>query len=343
MKKFLTTISVALASTALCASIVYAASLHNVTGTLGGVEGDLFELDGAMIFDSIRVGAQGVGGVTFFNGTIINETTTSSGADIPVTFGDNVRIDGTLYRGTTAGPGDDFPIKLNDDILVYGNLEVVDGNTVDFDGSTITGLSTADLSDAASIAMLGEGETIGANWVNNQFPWSAAEVADVTRTIQLPFGTIYSDANGTPAVITAATIPNLNYVANQGLFIEYAAAETTDIGTQFVVPSDYASGGVFKVMVDTAGDLVVDANLDFAVAISQSADTAIWDTDMDDEDPIDIPDNAGTPDVVTLVPTDQADISANDTIFLNLFPDTYAAGEPNLEIYGLWFEYQAIQ
>ncbi|MBU1148832.1 hypothetical protein KKI23_01945, partial [Patescibacteria group bacterium] len=286
---------------------------------------------------------QSVGGVTFFNGTIINETTTDAGGDIAVTFGDNVRIDGTLYRGATAGPGDDYPLKLNDDVRIFGNLEIDNGATIDFDGSTITGLSSDDLSDLDSVAMLGEVETITANWVNTLNPWSAAEVADVTRTIPLPFGTLFSDANGTPTVITAVTTPNLNYVANQGLFIEYAAAETTDIGGQLVVPSDYASGGVFKVMVDTAGDLAVDANLDFAVAISQTADTAVWDTDMDDEDPVDVPDNAGTPDLVTLTPTDQADISAGDTIFFNLFPDTYAGGETNLEIYGVWFEYQAIQ
>ncbi|MFH1598261.1 MAG: hypothetical protein ABIB97_04310 [Patescibacteria group bacterium] len=350
MKKLLTTLSVIVASTALCAGIVLAASSYNVTSTLGGVAGDYFDVDGTMTFDSVKVGAQGVGGVTFFNGTIINETTTAGGADIPVTFGDNVRIDGTLYRGATAGPGDDYPLKLNDDVRFFGNIELDDGGTIDFaassvdlTGSTVTGLASTSLSDIDSLAMLAEAETITANWINTANPWSAAEVADVTRTIQLPFATLYSDADDTPTVLTALTTPNLSYAANQGLFIEYAAGEATDLGTQFVVPSDYASGGIFKVMVDTAGDLVVDANLDFQVAISQTADTAAWDTDMDDEDPVDVPDNAGSPDVVTLTPTDQSDISANDTIFFNLFPDTYAAGEPNLEIFGVWFEYEAVQ
>lgn len=62
-------------------------------------------------FDSIYVGKQDEGGVTFFNGTIINSTTTSSGGDIAVTFGDNVRIDGEIFRTEVGG---DNPIKLAD-------------------------------------------------------------------------------------------------------------------------------------------------------------------------------------------------------------------------------------
>lgn len=73
---------------------------------------------------SLKVGQQGVGGVTFFNGTIINQTTADEGADIPVTFGDNVRIDGTLFRGATPGPGDGMPVKIDDGLKVLGNLTV---------------------------------------------------------------------------------------------------------------------------------------------------------------------------------------------------------------------------
>ena len=64
---------------------------------------------------ALKVGSQGVGGVTFFNGTIVNETTDSdTGADMPVTFGDNVRIDGAIYRTETGG---DYPIKLADSMI----------------------------------------------------------------------------------------------------------------------------------------------------------------------------------------------------------------------------------
>ena len=98
--------------------------------------------------NGVKIGQQGTGGVTFFNGTIVNKTTTDAGADIPVTFGDNVRIDGELWRGEDSGPGD-MPVKVNDDLLVYGNLELRDNvsQTNDFDGVVKAGVrynATAD-------------------------------------------------------------------------------------------------------------------------------------------------------------------------------------------------------
>ena len=77
-------------------------------------------------FDSVYVGKQDVGGVTFFNGTIVNSTT-NDGADNPVTFGDNVRIDGEIYR--TEKGGDD-PLKMSDTVIPTMD------NTNDFGSST---------------------------------------------------------------------------------------------------------------------------------------------------------------------------------------------------------------
>ena len=64
-------------------------------------------------FDSIYIGKQGVGGVTFFNGTIVNATTTD-GAGNPVTFGDDVRIDGEIWRIEKGG---DHPLKISDHVI----------------------------------------------------------------------------------------------------------------------------------------------------------------------------------------------------------------------------------
>lgn len=102
MKKTLVIIMVSIASIALTAGIVKAAS---------------------GVFDSLTVGKQGVGGVTYFNGTIINNTTTG-GVDNPVTLGDNVRIDGRVYRGATAGTSDKLPFIVNDNMEVIGTLTV---------------------------------------------------------------------------------------------------------------------------------------------------------------------------------------------------------------------------
>lgn len=74
--------------------------------------------------NSLKVGQQGIGGVTYFNGTIINETTGNGGTDNPITFGDNVRIDGRVYRGATAGTGDTMPFIVNDNMEITGTLTV---------------------------------------------------------------------------------------------------------------------------------------------------------------------------------------------------------------------------
>ena len=88
-----------------------------------------FKGQGTFEVDALKVGNQGTGGVTAFNGTIINNTTGTDGSDQPVTFGDNVRIDGRVYRGSIAGTDDDKPFIINDNAEIAGTLEV-GGNTV---------------------------------------------------------------------------------------------------------------------------------------------------------------------------------------------------------------------
>jgi len=115
-------ICIAIASIALTAGIVKAAGLT---------------------VDSLTVGKQGVGGVTYFNGTIINKTTGAGGVNNPVTFGDNVRIDGDVYRGSTAGTSDSLPFKINDNVQILGSLTLggtLPASSVSYSNST-SGLS----------------------------------------------------------------------------------------------------------------------------------------------------------------------------------------------------------
>jgi len=115
-----------------------------------------------MTADWLRVGTQGEGGVTYFNGTIINETTGDNDADNPVTFGDNVRIDGRVYRGAIAGTADTLPFIVNDNMEVTGTLTVaglsgdgVVGTTNIADSAVTTAkiadgtIATADIADNA--------------------------------------------------------------------------------------------------------------------------------------------------------------------------------------------------
>lgn len=119
-----------------------------------------------MTADWLRVGAQGEGGVTFFNGTIINETTGEGGANNPVTFGDNVRIDGRVYRGATAGTSDALPFIVNDNMEVTGTLSVGNVTATGFTGSGI--VSSDNLaSDAVTSEKITDGTIATADLADN--------------------------------------------------------------------------------------------------------------------------------------------------------------------------------
>lgn len=89
-----------------------------------------FAGQGKVTFDSIQVGQAGVGGVTYFNGSILNNTKNAKGADNPVTIADNLRIDGKVYRGATTGPNDDKPFVIDDNVVINGTLSIGKGATV---------------------------------------------------------------------------------------------------------------------------------------------------------------------------------------------------------------------
>jgi len=97
-------------------------------------------IDDALQVNSLKVGQQGEGGVTYFNGTIINETTGEDDVNNPVTFGDNVRIDGRVYRGATAGTTDSLPFIINDNVEVAGSLTATSLSTDSINLTTLDNL-----------------------------------------------------------------------------------------------------------------------------------------------------------------------------------------------------------
>ncbi len=162
MKKRKVFYSLAVAGVSLitCVGIVYAAT-YDVTSLLGGTDGDFFDVQGTMMFDSIKVGRQGEGGVTFFNGTIINNTTGEGDSDIPVTFGDNVRIDGRVWRGATSGTDDGSPFIVLDDMEVVGFLTI--GSLASANVITSTNIADGEVAtaDLADDAVTQTGQSIG--------------------------------------------------------------------------------------------------------------------------------------------------------------------------------------
>src|SRR3989339_294034 len=99
-------------------------------------------------FNSVYIGKQGTGGVTFFNGTIVNSTKGTNNSNNPVTFGDDVRIDGQIYRTEVGGSNN---LKLADSIqpqttntysLGTSALQMKDGY---FAGALTAGTITTDV------------------------------------------------------------------------------------------------------------------------------------------------------------------------------------------------------
>ena len=119
--RYTTAVAGSLIATFIFASISYAATI-NVTTKLDGSSGDFFDLTGSTLeVGSLKVGEQGIGGVTFFNGSIINNTTDTYGNDLPVTVSDNLRVDGSIQRGHNQS-GDTWGVKIDDDATVFGDL-----------------------------------------------------------------------------------------------------------------------------------------------------------------------------------------------------------------------------
>ena len=214
MKRSLVTLIVILASTFLSVGIVMAAT-RNITGTLGGATGDTFQLSGTIAVNSLKVGAQGTGGVTYFNGSIVNNTTTS-GADNPVTFGDNVRIDGRIYRGATPGTSDSLPLLINDNLEVAGSLTIASlasSGVITSANIADSAITSAKITDGTiATADLADGAVTSAKIIDGAI--AAADLADSSVTsVKINDGTVatgdLADDSVTPAKINGTGGANL--------------------------------------------------------------------------------------------------------------------------------------
>ncbi len=196
---------------------------------------------------SVRIGSQGSGGVTFFNGTIINETTNvDTGAEQPVTFGDDVRIDGRIWRGENAGPGlnDDRELIVNDDMEITGDLTVgglVGTGIVDSDNILNATIATADLADnAITSAKIANGTIATTNLADDAI--TSAKIANGTIAT-----TNLADDAITSAKIINGTITGSDISSSADLNVDTITA-TGDI-TQ-----DLEDHGAVKAMIYVPAD-----------------------------------------------------------------------------------------
>lgn len=129
-----------------------------------GVANAIQTFDDAIAVPSLHVGSQGLGGATFFNGTITNNTTDDDGDGLPVTFGDDVRIDGAIQRGNNSD-ADVWPVKVNDDLTVYGSI---DADSITWDAKySAYSISPFDFTNLPDDVTIEETENDGYMLVNN--------------------------------------------------------------------------------------------------------------------------------------------------------------------------------
>ncbi|MBU1167901.1 hypothetical protein KKC60_05880 [Patescibacteria group bacterium] len=240
----------------LVGGVAMAASERNITSLLGGVDGDFFNVDGTMMMDSVKIGRQGEGGVTFFNGTIVNNTTNDS-VDNPVTFGDNVRIDGRIWRGATSGPEaadveTQMPVIINDDFTVLGDATFTSGRTVDFTGATTTGLTAAAYKQVGGTAFQPEDPNVTAYTFANGY---------LTPVNAAGFATSY---------VTSVDFTDDRII--DGFQVRgYDDSATTEMTVElYKVKSDYSAERVAQV---TSGDAASGGNVTFSTTMDTTLDT----------------------------------------------------------------------
>ena len=203
---------------------------------------------------SIKVGSQGVGGVTFFNGTIVNQTTDSSGNGVAVTFGDDVRIDGTIFR--TEGGGDN-PLKVGDTIIPdLPNTYSLGTSSYLFKDGYFSGTVTTGTLAATSLS--GTGIVSSANITDGAV--ATGDLADgAVTSAKITDGTIatgdLADSSITSAKITDGTIAAGDLASSS-----VTSAKITD-GT--IVTADLADSTVTSAKITdgtiAAGDIASDA------------------------------------------------------------------------------------
>ncbi|MFH2105140.1 MAG: hypothetical protein ABII72_02790 [Parcubacteria group bacterium] len=197
-------------------------------------------------FDSIYVGKQGVGGVTFFNGTIINNTTDDDSNNLPITFGDDVRIDGELYRTEAGGEN---PLKIAD------SLRPQTDNTYDLGAADFTFKNAYFSGTVTTAALTGSGIISSDNILDGTI--ATVDLADsiITSAKILNRTITGSDIN------TSANL-NINTLTTTGNISTSGTVDGVDVST---ISSTYLplAGGALTGDVDQniAADGIVKSSL----------------------------------------------------------------------------------
>lgn len=132
----------------------------------------------------ITIGEQGSGGVTYYNGTIVNNTTDSDGNENPVTVGDEMRIDSTIFRVEEGGT---YPVKFGDTVVpAIGNTYSLGSSAFGWKDLYMNGSAMQDRSSAgflkAAATVTETGTTLARSVENVNDQTATIEVAHTNGT-----------------------------------------------------------------------------------------------------------------------------------------------------------------
>lgn len=235
------TVVVVVLSTFLSVGIVDAATGRNITKSLGGVAGEIFNLDGTLIVKSLNVL-----GVTHLNGTIVH-----SGKDKPVTIGDDLRVEGVLFRGAVPGSSDNKPVVVNDGMRIKGNLAVEGDIKYDNAASGLSATTVEGAIDEMGVGLselllkkgeVAEGTLPTTTWKGHRYSYgTAADPALESTEITLTFtptgannGTFIStplyafDVNGSSNGCGASGTFNGNYEIVENMMFAYVTSSAAN-------------------------------------------------------------------------------------------------------------------
>lgn len=157
----------------------------------------------------------------------------------------------------------------------------------------------------------------------------------IERGFTLPLlGFMLTDASP----VSVATVPGLevdDLIPN----IVWADGETSPVMITFRVPTDYSSGGAFRVIA-TESDSTTPNRIDFDVYVNRNGRAAA--SSASNQTPVALAGTTSTPSVVTLTPaTDFSSLAAGDWVTLRIWRDDTATGTGDLEVKGVEFFYTA--
>lgn len=146
-------------------------------------------------------------------------------------------------------------------------------------------------------------------------------------TVELPINSFLFQDTGTP--LTTATTPGLE-IDNLIPDIVWSDGETSAVMVTFKIPSDYLSGGAFRLFCDSSNSTTPE-QVDFDVYVN--GNNTAWDAAATDQTPVAISTGAGTPCIVTLTPAvDFATLAAEKVVTLRTWRDNVSDGTGDLEV-----------